>query len=1266
MIAATASPCDNTRTVFTPSLGSRWMLKTLGQYQLLAPIASGGMAEVWLARRMGEAGFARDVVIKRMHPRLTHDERFVRMFLDEARLTAALQHPNIAQVLDLGRVDDDWFIAMEFVDGPDLARASMHAIRSKAGVPVSLAAWVVARAAEGLHHAHQQCDPMTGLPLELVHRDVSHANILLSRHGDVKVIDFGIASANVRESSTRAGVVKGKPGYLAPEQLQGLPQDGRVDVFALGVVLWELLTGQVLFRRAEHVVSMARTLDYYPPAPSSIRPTVSPDIDSVVLAALEKDPADRIASAALLASCLDACVSRDPSGLASRAGLARWVAASPVWPPDALKPILARRQGTSTSATGAAPESAPPAGRLHRRTRSPVPPPLPARPGSSAVEAPRRPRATMPRVPPDLAPVTTAAAHVPWEEATPIRRDNLVHNRDRFIGRIPQLQALTSALAAGDRLVTLTGPPGVGKSRLADAFARRQAQFFAAAGGTWRCSLAACASLEDACRVVAEAIDLPLGNASTTSAAVDQIGGALAGRGATLLWLDDVGVLREQMADAVGRWLAASATLVVVATARRALGVVAETAVAVPPLSLDGGVESEAGQLLLARVPNSARGAVKASPGRVAAIVATLDGLPLAIELAAGRLGEVDTEGLLRELSPAATVAGPGPSTGAAPSARRGATPDAGSSAASVAASPGAPPGASPAAPAPLDAQPFVALDTAMRVAWSQLQPWQLAALVQLNVMRGGVDVESAAAILDLTAHADAPPAAEVLSQLLARSLLRTLPTSEGAAPRLAMHDSVRAWLLGAGQPADSAPSFAAAERRRATWGLRLAERCATAARSHDGARARARLGLELDNLLPIHAEALRRGGGTDVATALRLSSALLPLLLDRGPLVVLARLLDDAVAAADALEDGAPTATALARALADRAEVRVRAGLPTEGLADAERALALAVAADDPRLQATAQLRLGNCHRRLDHATRAMRAAVQARLLGQQIADLPIETEAMHLFGCVYYDLGDRAPARRCFETSLRGAQQIGDRHLAARARANLGCIQADLAELDAAESSFAHALADERALGNLRGMAVDTCYLALVAQERGDFDRADNLYQRAVDRLDEVGDTFRKAYVAGFRGWNQLERGDIDAAEETLATTTAFFLDKGDRKLRAMHMAALGLCHGLQGDAVAATEDLDRATHVASAGSDPVPQMVVSLLRAANDRVAARALPPEDADVVDALVSLRKAEAHAERPGDGPYAQGRPPLAEVSSEVRFALRVLERCGAS
>ncbi|MCO4762498.1 MAG: protein kinase [Myxococcales bacterium] len=1291
------------------------MPETVGQYQLLAPIASGGMAEVWLARRLGEAGFARDVVLKRMHKKFARDEQFVRMFLDEARLTATLQHPNIAQILDLGREDEHWYIAMEFVDGPDLGRAANAAIVRGDDMPVALASWIVARAADGLHHAHQQRDPMTGLPLQLIHRDVSHANVLLSRHGDVKIIDFGIARANVRQSRTRIGVVKGKPGYLAPEQLQGLDQDGRVDVFSLGVVLWELLTGQVLFRRKAHTVSMERTLDYQPPPPSTLRAGVSRQLDEVVLAALEKTAADRIESADALSRALEQTLRGEATGIASRTGLGDWIEASPAWPPKALRALFAKRAGKLPEGRS---------DRGDRSTRSPVPapaepPPVPnavttatgttatgttatstAARGTTGMGTPttgtkrhssgRAVRRTVARVSPGLQAHTEPALKPNLAKPTAPRRDNLMANQSRFFGRHVLLHELRCALLAGDRLVTVTGRPGVGKSRLAGVFARHQAPKFSQSGGTWSCRLTACTRVEDVCRAVSTVLGLSLANASSTQAAIAQTGAALAGRGPTLLWLDDAPEMPGVVAPAVKQWLAASATLVVVVTARDALELKGEHVLEVPPLSTTGGDQSDASQLLRYRAGTD----VQAEPGVLGAIAAKLEGVPLALELAAAELATVGAEALLAELEndappplevlseeltelppplPEGSIEAQ-PAAAPAPEAPRPvASPEPAASASSQA--PAEQPPVLPtrtrrrASRARRD-RGFVALSTAMRAIG--LPTWQHEALVQLSVLRGGISADSATAVLQLTESTQ--PAQKLLNDLRVRSLLVPLPGADDE--RYVLHDSVRVWLAGEGDLPEGPTLRSAARYNRDQWGVRLAERCASAARGHDGARARALLAAELDNLLPIHTQALDRKNTADVERALRLSSALLPLLLDRGPLVMLSRLLDGAIEAADELagrhqDDEQPTAKQvavghrlmipIATALAARAETRVRAGAADDGLMDAERALTYAREADDLRLQALAQLRLGNCHRRLDHSTRAMRAAVQARILGQQVADLALETEAMHLFGCVYYDLSDRGPARRCFETSLRGAQQLGDRHLAARAQANLGCIQADLGELDKAESTFAHALADERAIGNLRGMAVDTCYLALVAQERGDHERAADLYQRALDRLEEVGDAFRKAYVQGFAAWNLLESNELDAALDSLELTVAFFVDKGDRKLRAMHMAALGYCHRCHGDAAQATDALDRATQLASDSTDPVTQMVVMILRAASDFRAATQLDAERAGVVRARARLAVAQAEKERPADGPHSKPRPALAAISSEVRFALRLAE-----
>ncbi len=230
-----------------------------GQYVLLRRIARGGMAEVFLAQQRGLEGFDRRVAVKRILPQLSDAPDFIKMFLGEAKLAAQLSHPNIVHIYDFGKVDDDYFIAMEYVDG-------VHAGQlARAGEPDRLPPAMVARlgadAAAALHHAHALRAP-GGRPIGLVHRDVSPANLMVSFDGVVKLCDFGIAkAAALSDQLTNPGQVKGKYAYMSPEQTTGTPLDGRSDVFSLGIVLWELLTGKTIVGRGDAIEAMRAIRD---------------------------------------------------------------------------------------------------------------------------------------------------------------------------------------------------------------------------------------------------------------------------------------------------------------------------------------------------------------------------------------------------------------------------------------------------------------------------------------------------------------------------------------------------------------------------------------------------------------------------------------------------------------------------------------------------------------------------------------------------------------------------------------------------------------------------------------------------------------------------------------------------------------------------------------------------------------------------------------------------------------------------------------------
>jgi serine/threonine-protein kinase len=274
------------------------MAEDFGKYQLVEKIAQGGMAEVFLARQSAElGGFEKELAIKRIFPNLASDESMRNMFLDEARIAASLNHPNIVQVYDLGQVGEYLYIAMEFVDGYDFRTILEKGYNDNNEIPINLAVNVVANAAAGLHFAHTRKDS-NDEPMRIVHRDMSPQNILVSTEGHVKVCDFGIAKAEDRIGMTRAGEIKGKIAYMSPEQVRGAEQlDHRSDIFALGIVLYESTTMRRLFRGESDFDTMREVVEGDIAAPRDVRSGYPTDLEKIVFKALERDPDDRFQTA---------------------------------------------------------------------------------------------------------------------------------------------------------------------------------------------------------------------------------------------------------------------------------------------------------------------------------------------------------------------------------------------------------------------------------------------------------------------------------------------------------------------------------------------------------------------------------------------------------------------------------------------------------------------------------------------------------------------------------------------------------------------------------------------------------------------------------------------------------------------------------------------------------------------------------------------------------------------------------------------------------
>jgi serine/threonine-protein kinase len=266
------------------------------RYELLRKLAMGGMAEIYLAKQSGLEGFEKVVVLKRILGHLATDEEFVSMFLDEARIAAKLSHPNIVQIYDLGKADDTYYIAMEYVSGRNVQHMISKLQQRGEHIPVEHVCRVIAGVCDGLYYAHSRKD-YDGAPLNIVHRDISPQNILVSFAGGVKVVDFGIAKASTQIAQTRAGVLKGKYAYMSPEQVRGAKIDHRSDLFAVGLVMYEMITGARAFERDSSLKTLKAIVQEKPLNPRELNPEVPMEVVKLLSKALEKNPDRRYKSA---------------------------------------------------------------------------------------------------------------------------------------------------------------------------------------------------------------------------------------------------------------------------------------------------------------------------------------------------------------------------------------------------------------------------------------------------------------------------------------------------------------------------------------------------------------------------------------------------------------------------------------------------------------------------------------------------------------------------------------------------------------------------------------------------------------------------------------------------------------------------------------------------------------------------------------------------------------------------------------------------------
>ena len=372
-----------------------------GKYYLLERINVGGMAEVFKAKTYGVEGFERFVAVKKILPQIAEDEEFISMFIDEAKIAVQLNHANIAQIFDLGKVDDSYFIALEYISGKDVRGIFDHCVDEGEIMPIPQACFVIMKVCEGLDYAHNKRDN-TGQEMHLVHRDVSPQNVLISYEGEVKLVDFGIAKAVGKASKTQAGILKGKFGYMSPEQVRGLPLDRRSDIFSVGICLYELITGERLFQGESDFSTLEKVRNVEILPPSTYNRKIPEELEQIVLKALSKDVEDRYEYSIDLHDDLQAFM-YSSGAFYSRKDLAAWMKESYSKEiAEEEKKQDEHRHMPAPDARSSAPPPPPP-------RQAPPPPPLPPpggngqKPRVSGLRPIDKPPSDMPPPPPSSA-----------------------------------------------------------------------------------------------------------------------------------------------------------------------------------------------------------------------------------------------------------------------------------------------------------------------------------------------------------------------------------------------------------------------------------------------------------------------------------------------------------------------------------------------------------------------------------------------------------------------------------------------------------------------------------------------------------------------------------------------------------------------------------------------------------------------------------------------------------------------------------------------
>ena len=972
--------------------------RTFGRYELTSLLGQGGMGKVYRATLTGPSGFRKEVALKVIKAQDSADrEAALEGFVREARVCGLLRHPNVVDVYDFGVTDDQPWIAMELVDGWPLD----DILRDHPNLPPTVVLDAAIQIIDGLVHAHELA--VQGRPVALVHRDLKPANVLVTRQGGVKVMDFGLARATEGEDAlTRSGVVRGTPAYMSPEQASGEDLDPRSDLFSFGIVLYELAVGERPFLRPS-VIALIMALVSVEDALADPAFLARPDaevagIGAILHRCLRREPANRYDRARDLAADLRALLRVQPAGPSLRS----WVDATLLGNAPAAVAELGSMQITAVGAT---------AGQATGFAGT----------GSQGL----------------------------------VVRTNLGSEGSSFIGREADLEQLR-ALTDGSRLVCVVGSGGTGKTRLVRHFARQGMEPWLAAGGIWFCDLAGARDLTGVLEAIAEPLGVPMGDARGDQAAVDQVGFAIAGRGRVLLVLDNVEQVLEPTRRALERWMEFASEALFLVTSRERLRATGEVILELGPLT-----EPEAVQLFRERA-RAVRPDFAITPGVapfISRIVRQLDGIPLAVELAAARVTVLTPEQILERLSERFKLL-----RGKGQKGDRQAT-----------------------------------LQATIEWSWNLLEPAEQAALAQCSVFRGTFDLESVEEILELDdGDLWALDAIEILRD---KSLIRAEQVRElGGAIRFRLYESIR--VFAASQLEGAARS--AAEQRHAQYFLAWGERQLERLDGREGRRARRQLLWELDNLNAICDRYLDRGPEWSARAVLVMA----PVLRLIGPLDGHVDLLERTVSAADAAHE---RVHAVVRAQLHQARGhmrRVRARFD-DAQTDLDQALGLAEASADRRLAGLVLEDLAWLALDRGHIGRANEIAGELRGIADAVGDRRLQAGALFVLGrALSFDPDQFDRSRELLVRALRAHEELGLLPQCATILQTLAIAAAQTMQHGRATELFEQALELHRDLGNRRGQAAVTGNLGLLAMQVGRTEDAERLFARCLRMQRRLGD--------------------------------------------------------------------------------------------------------------------------------------------------------------